>query len=489
MKRLFELLTIGLVAFGLLLLVPAASLALQPEDEGDNEDEDDAEVDEGDAEVDEADAEEEEDVSEEEAAALFTADDEIPSDGDAEEEEEVEGMYGQSHGLTGTYTKSIVFSTDDGWFKFQPRGWVQPRYTLNINPDADDSLAGSGFKLTRARFGFQAHMFKFARVYLDTGWSSGQGKIVDFFIDINPFDGLVALRAGYFRPWFCRQLLMGTTTLQMPDYAQAWTDKRLGMGLGRDLGLGIFGMIADTVEYGVGIWNGDGNFNPADTKMETENGELPIPSNIDYMFGGRLAVHPLAPAGVGTTLPLGDESDSAISEKPALSIGVAALYNKRHDREVEMTPDVWQLYYDSQFKLGVDLGFKWKGFTLQGEFFMLKTSVQDDADDAIKDAVALANDASASHIEGTGIGAYGQLGYFVLPHQLEVAARFDMVDEDTELRGMRLFPAAGLTYYIFGNNLKAQFMYRLNLGTGYEEVDPGYTDTSHTMILMLQAAI
>ncbi len=72
-----------------------------------------------------------------------------------------------------------------------------------------------------------------------------------------------------------------------------------------------------------------------------------------------------------------------------------------------------------------------------------------------------------------------------------------MVDENMDKRGSRLFPGAGLTYYFFGNNLKAQLMYRLNVGTGYVEGDPvagtatdaGYIDTSHDIFLMLQAAI
>ncbi len=495
MKRLFQWFSIGLVALGLILLLPVSAYAGTPQDDEEESDKDSEEKSDEEKDAEEGDAEEEEteeeETEEEETTALFGSDDEIVTSEETETEPEPEKV----RVLHGEYMKSITFSTDDGWFKFQPRGWVQPRYQLHINGEADDTLAGSGFSLKRARFGFQADMFDFARVYLDTGWSGGYGSLVDFFVDVDPFDGMVALRAGYFRPWFGRQLLMATTQLQMIEYAQAWQDEWLGLDLGRDLGFGLFGMIADTVEYGIGVWNGREGFSLG--PRFTDNG-VPAPANIDYMFGGRLAVHPLAPAGVGTTLPIGDVSDTAISEKPALSLGVAMLYNKRHDRDIMMPSGVYQLYYDTQLKFGVDLGFKMKGLSVLGEFFLTKVGIQDDADQPIKDAVTLYNESNAIpwNIDGTGIGAYGQVGYFILPRQLEAAVRFDMVDENMDKRGSRLFPGAGLTYYFFGNNLKAQLMYRINVGTGYEEVDPttgvpdaGYVDTTHDIFLMLQAAI
>ncbi len=490
MKRLFQWLSIGLVALGLMLLLPVSAYANTPQDDEEESDKDSEEK--SDEKKDEEKDAEEEVAEEEENAALFGADDEIVT---SEEEAESEPEPEKVRVLHGEYMKSITFSTDDGWFKFQPRGMVQPRYQLHINGEADDTLAGSGFSLKRARFGFQAHMFEIARVYLDTGWSGGNGSLVDFFVDVDPFDGMVALRAGYFRPWFGRQLLMATTQLQMIEYAQAWEDNWLGLDLGRDLGFGLFGMLFDTVEYGIGVWNGREGFGLGPRLTAHD---LPAPANIDYMFGGRIAVHPLAPAGVGTTLPIGDVSDTAISDKPALSLGVALLYNKRHDRDIFMpSTGVYQLYYDNHLKFGVDLGFKMKGLSVLGEFFLTKVGIQDDAVQPIKDAVAIYNDSIPENIDGKGIGAYGQVGYFILPRQLEAAVRFDMVDENTELRGTRLFPGVGVTYYFFGNNLKAQLMYRINVGTEYVEGDPaagiaadaGYIDTTHDFFLMLQAAI
>jgi hypothetical protein len=216
------------------------------------------------------------------------------------------------------------------------------------------------------------------------------------------------------------------------------------------------------------------------------------------MVGGRLAVHPLAPIGIGRALPLGDESDSAISEKPGLALGVSVMYNKRHDRSYEVpvgAETIDALYYDNQLKLGVDLAFQMIGLSFTGEFYLHKVWLATDAAPQIQAAIDASGGLGPKGVlvDGMGFGAYAQVGYFVIAKQLEVAARFDMVDESMDVRGSRLYPGIGASYYFFGNNLKVQLMYRLNTSTGYGKVagvdDPGYIPTSHDLFLMLQASI
>ncbi|HUT76781.1 MAG TPA: porin [Polyangia bacterium] len=492
MKRNFAWLMTAALAAGLVLLVPLATSAQQGKKKAEKKEESK----EAPAEVAEAEPEAESEAepapAEEEAPnteSLFGADSELVDDETADEKQ-VAGAKVEPKLLQGTWTKSVVFASDDGSFKFQPTGFVQPRFRVAIDPDADDALAGTGFTLKRARLGFRVTMFDWVRLNLDSDFSSGAARLNDYFADLDPFDGVAQLRAGYFRPWFGRQLLGGTTALQLIEYAQAWQDPALGLNLGRDLGTSIFGLVADSVEYGVGIWNGEpGRF---DLGPGTTTNGLPTPGNIDFQVGGRIAVHPLAMAGVGEALPLGCESDLAYSEKPKLVIGGAFMFNKRHDREINVAGND-TLYYDNQMKIGAELAFQWKGIAAQGEFFALITKVQSDAAQEIQTAV---DDVDG---EPTGIGTYVQVGYFVLPHQLEIAARFDMVDEDTALRGMRLYPGLGGTWHFFGNNLKAQLMYRLNTQTGYGEADPNaappvpadpnWIPTTHEIFLMLQASI
>ena len=401
--------------------------------------------------------------------------------------------------VQGTWTKKIEFASEDGNFKFQPLGFIQPKLQLVIATDdkVDDKLAGSGFLFQRARFGFRSALFKFARLEMVGDFKTGDFGIVDAFADIDPWNGVFALRVGRFRPWFGRQFMASSTQLQMVENAQSWADKSFGLGLDRDYGVGVFGLIKDTFEYGLGVWNGDGG-GLLDTKTHEIEGAtkadgtpVTAPGNIDVMIGGRLAVHPLAPAGVGRALPLGNESDSDISDKPGLAVGVSAYYNKRHDRVAYDldTAGTDALYYDQQFKLGADVGFQMIGLSVAGEFYLMKVWLPSDADPTVEQGVKDQAALGVTTMDNVGLGMYLQVGYFVLPKKLEIAARFDMVDPNKAVRGNRMYPGLGATYYFFGNNLKVQLMYRLDIGAGFEKTDPGHMPTGHDLFLMLQASI
>ena len=489
MTSIWKWATVAALAMGLIALAPASASAQG--EQVDDEEDPEAAADEGDAEEGEAEAEGEEEAAEATASAdasLFGSDEEeIPGD----EEEEVDDT-GEPKILQGTWTKKVVFASDDGLFKFRPFGMAQPMFRLTITPDNsdnpapyDNSLEGTGFLLRRGRLGFCAGLYDWARLHLAAGFGLGVGALVDYYIDIDPFDGLLAVRFGQHRPWFGRQFLQEESALLMAEQAVSWRDPALGLGLQRDLGVSVFGMVANIFEYGLGVWNGEGGF----TLGRGAVVGVGTPGNIDFQLGARIAVHPLAPEGMGgRALKLGDESDSEISDKPGLVIGASFLYNKRHDR-IAVVGGVPALYYDNQIKIGAEVATQWIGITLQGEFFFHKVWIQDDAAQAIKDVVDDTGSFDGALDHGSGFGAYGQIGYFILPKQFEAAIRFDMVDEFMDMRGMRMYPGAGATYYFHGNNLKAQLMYRIDIGSGYEEPDPGYTPTSHQIMLMLQAAI
>ena len=380
--------------------------------------------------------------------------------------------------VTGEWTKSLLFSTKSGSFRFQPRGWIQPRFGISVDTDDaledEDRLDGTGFGIQRARFGFQAWLYNWGHVYLDTGWKSGTPQLIDYFVDVGPKNGAgpVGVRVGFFRPYFIRQLLQATTKLAMVDYARAWTDGDLNLGLGisgRQLGLGLQGFVLGGLEYGVGIWNGSDGYDV----------------DADFMYGGRVAVHPLGFSGVGDALTPGDESDASRASRPALSIGAALYLENRSDVAVpEVVFDPVTLdpvpFDDLQLKTGVDLAFKYAGLSLAGEFFFVKRYA---TESVIQDQL------EASHRAAPGVGAYFQIGYAVLKERLELVGRFDMVDENTDIRGIRFYPTVGATVFVYGNNLKVQAQYRINAGTGYERDDPGYLSLSHDVLFMLQASI
>ena len=385
--------------------------------------------------------------------------------------------------LVGTWTKSVLFATDDGSFKFQPRGWIQPRFTLSVNSDSDynndEPLMGTGFGLQRARFGFQAWLFKWGHFYLDTEWKNGAPSLVDYFVDLGPNNGTVPIgvRVGYFRPFLSRQLLHSTTQLTMIDYARAWTqldlvpsadaDQAGGFSyrptplMGRQLGIAVQGLAANGFEYAVGIWNGSDGY----------------AADADFMYGGRIAIHPMGFSG-GPTVRSGDESDTEVSSKPGFALGAAAYVEDQND----LVSDLPGLLPYNGYKLraGVDMAFKYFGVSLEAEFFLLKSWANQGV---INEYLEM------HHRDAPGMGTYFQAAYMVVPKRLELVARFDLADENISIRGIRFYPTAGLTYYLFGNNLKAQFQYRANVGAGYEEIDAMYSPVTHDVIFLLQASI
>lgn len=385
--------------------------------------------------------------------------------------------------LVGTWTKSILFATDNGDFRFQPRGWIQPRFTLSVNSDGkrndDEPLMGTGFSLQRARFGFQAWLFKWGHFYLDTEWKTGSAALVDYFVDLGPNNGdrPVGVRVGYFRPFLSRQLLHATTALAMIDYARAWThldqvptvDNTQAGGfsytsvplMGRQLGIAIQGLAINGIEYEAGVWNGSDGYT----------------ADADFMYGGRIAVHPTGLAG-GAVLRPGDESDTDVSSSPAAAIGLAAYIEDRNDAVADL-PGMLP-YEDYKLRAGADVAFKYAGVSLAAEFFIVTDWAKQE----------ITNHYLELHYrDAPGMGAYFQAAYMMVPKRLEVVGRFDMADENISIRGIRFYPTAGLTYFLFGNNLKAQFQYRINLGTGYHGQDALYTPVTHDVIFMLQASI
>ena len=401
-----------------------------------------------------------------------------------------ESSHSTARTLGVVWENGLVIRSEDGWFQFRPTALLQPLFHLAINPDAQSNLAphdnfyeGTGFAMQRARFGFQFEMFHFLKLHLDSGWEGGDGRFVDLYADFELLEGAINLRIGYARPWFGRQFVAEETELQMIDYAQAWSDERLALGLKRDIGASIFGMLAGGFEYGAGIWNGNQLLG---LEGDEERG---IPGNIDFMVGGRVAVHPMGFGDPESAAPVGYESAFEPSNKARLAIGLTAFYNRTHDNTIEIS-GLDQVYYMRRTKLAADLIFLYKDFSVQGEFFYLLNRFEDDVPDAVEEIVRRTGETYGVNTSGKGMGYYVQAGYYFLPRQLEASVRYDFVDENIEIRGKRYYPALGLTYHFFEQVLKMQFMYRVNFSSGYDkENDLGYLPTTHDIMLMLQVAM
>ncbi len=401
--------------------------------------------------------------------------------------------------LQGTWTKRLVFSSADGLFTFRPMGWMQPKFRFHVNQEADAGesvVTDTGFSLQRAKFGFEADLFRWAHAHFETGWKTGSPRLMDAFVDVGPEngEGMLAVRVGYFRPFFGRQHQAITTELAMIDYAKAWTDPILDMGLGRDMGVAVHGFFLDGIEYGVGLWNGNVGFERSDYG---DDAVVRSDGAADLQTGGRVAFHPLSLLGVGNPVRVFDESDSEMSSTPGFVIGLSFMFDKlAHQQsleEIEAGLENPSLYNGKAFRFGTDVGFKYRGFSFNGELFLIRRWTDGDTPEERVDRLQF----EEHNMQNPGIGAYVQLGMFVDPETVEIVGRFDVVDENVEVRGIRFYPTAGVTWYIIGNNLKLQGQWRINVGTKYAKEDDvsmvgetaGFIPVSHDFLLMLQLAI
>ncbi len=371
-----------------------------------------------------------------------------------------------------SWNDRLLIESEDKRFSLQPIAILQSLFTLPYNSAADQDPSGNGrtyeglgFTLRRAALGFDLHLFRNVRTFFLSNIANGSVSLWDFFADLDYFDGKAVLRVGRFRPWLGRQRLLAGDRYQMIQLPVAMTDL-LEFGDGRDLGAGIFGLLAPEVfpvEYSVGVWNGEQKY-----AIEPVNGFMPSSNlrsrgNIDFEFGSRLVVHPFG------YLPAIDESDLDMSEKPRLSVGGAFLFAKRHN--VRTPTDFFAYYDDRMLKAGIELHFRWRGFSLEAEAFWRKSWIISDTK----------NETGKEWYEKWGLGAlaksaYVQGGYFILPRLLEVTGRFDHVNVEPKTPGYIWRPAGGLNLFLHNYNLLLQVMYRANIGRGFLDDDEHKND-------------
>lgn len=352
-----------------------------------------------------------------------------------------------------SWNDRLLLKSEDQRFQLQPIAILQSLFTVPINSAADRAYEGIGFTFRRAALGMDARLLPTVRVFFLSNIANGTLNLWDFFTDLDFFEGRAILRVGRFRPWLARQRLLAGDRYQMIQLPVAITDL-LEIGDGRDLGAGIHGLLAGKkLEYGVGVWNGEQKYT-----VEPVNGFQPSSSlrnrgNIDFEFGSRLVYHPFG------YLPAIDESDLDISEKPRLSVGAAAMFAKRHDQRL---PTATYAYVDDRvLKAGLELDFRWRGFSFEAEGFLRKSWLLPSSNEEGKTQF------DKLGLNTLGRSAYAQSGYFIVARRLELNARFDYVDVEPTTPGYILRPAGGINLFLHGYNVLGQVMYRANIGHGF----------------------
>jgi phosphate-selective porin OprO/OprP len=159
------------------------------------------------------------------------------------------------------------------------------------------------------------------------------------------------------------------------------------------------------------------------------------------------------------------ESDVDYSEHPALVVGAAGGYNSQGASNTNYA------------QAGGELGFKYKGFAFQSEYYFRNNRIGTNA-------------AGAPNIKGllpgnsNDHGYYAQAGYFVIPHHFEIAARSSQIFLAGPNNNKSEFMGA-LGYYIFGHDLKLQADYAF-LPTQVDPAKNGGKGTANDQRFRLQ---
>ncbi len=380
----------------------------------------------------------------------------------------------------------------------------------------------SQFNLRRARLLFLGHLinpdFKY---FLQLGFETaenaqtpGSVNLLDYYF-LSTHYPLFNVQAGQYKVFFNRAQINNTASMQFAERAPV-QDAFTASGLNRrDIGLTI--MNDDEiypVNYYLGVFNGAGplfnrygTFNseevtagcpggqtggnpfpsPAGCPINTRNLNANFRNEIDkLMYAGRLQWNIVGRPGYG-------EGDLAYSESPQMAVGGGVAYNPGINTSTDnafVGIDLANLNFRRQlatfgngrqlgwgvvnyFTHGFDGVFKYRGFSLQGEYYFKNI------ERTFKGAPCLQTTgvggpctATTPGLLGNTTGWYVQSGYYLIPRKLEVAARYSYWDPDTNAAGDLIKQVdASLNWYPFGTyDYQIMLTYsNMAMGTG------GYT--------------
>ncbi len=342
------------------------------------------------------------------------------------------------------WKKGLYFQTADGKYSTKFRIQIQPQYSYTtFSQTKENKNDQSTFKIRRAKLSWEGNLFSKNLDYkllLEVATSNWQDVLEDAYINYKFWDAF-RIQFGQEKVQYNRQQVNATGRLQFPDTSLASDEFRFQSidststttctlpGGGTVTGSGITcggGATASTtttntargfkydegiifwgqpfsgkLEYYLGIMNGTGA-----NRLDLNNRPL---------ITGRAVYNILGNYGYS-------ESDVEYSEHPSLFIGASGGNKKQEVTNASVT------------QFGGETGFKYKGASLQGEFYLRKTN-----------PVAAANT--------TDKGYYVQAGYFVLPKHLELAGRASQTFIAGPNNNKGEYTAA-VNYYFLGHDLK-----------------------------------
>jgi phosphate-selective porin OprO/OprP len=317
-----------------------------------------------------------------------------------------------------------TFQSKDALLELRNR--VEVRFTETM-PDDAVQLPGTGaegagkgsFRIRRAKTELTGWFWRPELTYeLQLSWAGPEpGASTD-----TPLEDLVinwdfsgkrtgTLTFGQFKVPLGRQEYTSSNKLQFCDRDILSTE----FTRGRDVGVMLDGTIAKgKLDYAIGVFNG----NPA-SRIENDNDE--------YQYNARLVFQPWGDVAYS-------EGDFESTDHPLLALG--AQFENNDLSNATNATDYRTLI------LGTDLVFKFRGFSVFGEYFWRER----------KPETGAAFDSPGFHV---------QAGYFLKRDKLEVAFRYAAYDpSDAIPNNDRTEIGGAVNYYIHGHNLKLQSDFR-----------------------------
>lgn len=353
-----------------------------------------------------------------------------------------------SNKFEGGWKKGLYFQTSDGKYSTKFRIRIQPQYQYLSQDAAKEGKDQSTFRIRRAKLSWEGNLFSKNLDYkLQLSVAAGDWKDVleDAYVNYKFFDPL-RIQFGQEKVQYNRQQINSSGRLELVDRSLASDAFRFSTidtttlttctlpGGGTVTGSGITcgaGATTSTsssnttrqfhYDTGMILWG-----NAFDRKLEyyggIMNGTGPnrVDTNNRFLYTGRAVYNILGNYGYS-------ESDVEFSEHPSLFIGASGGYKKQEVTNANL------------FQEGAEVGFKYKGASLQGEFYGRQTNFP--AAPNTKD-----------------YGYYAQAGYFIIPRHFEITGRASQIflaganNNKGEFMG-------GLNYYFLGHDLKIQTDY------------------------------
>lgn len=307
-----------------------------------------------------------------------------------------------------TYDKGLKFETADGSFGLKLAFRNQLRFE-STRPTEDDSQFRSHFLIPRARFQVEGHVFgkdTRYRMELALGDSGSFSFVRDLLIDQRLHAAPdVWLRAGVYKRPFNRQELVS-------DFASEFNERAITAtfaGGGRDLGLALhndYEKSPEGLEWVVGVFNSfsGGEERPdiggCTTNATTGTTACPPPTNFPADFAPAVVVRAGWNHGDIKGYAEGD------LEGGPLRYAVAAAYKIDLGNFAKQAED--SVADNLSHGVEVDAMLKVAGTSVELGAYLMRLPAS-----------------KASNKSGeAGLGAFGQIGYMVVPKTFQLAGRF-----------------------------------------------------------------